>query len=193
MVKIWNWLGNLFSKASQDIYGWVSATAWILGKATLGALLGIAAGKHGIAFAAFAFLVVFDWLTCRYAICRNWVADECGIPLSEVGFWVTVRAWNKARGEGYWQSRIMRGSGWDKIKRYILWVIVASVADMLTSFTLGGEFWVDLTLGYFGITEIESIFENFSRAGFKDAEPICNLIKDNKARFGFKREEEVKK
>ena len=190
---MWNWVVNFSGKVTTEMGSWVSATVWILGKAAIGAGIGLAMGKHGMAFSAFVGLVVFDWGSCRYAVCRNWVADHYKVPIREVGFWWAVRSWNQARGEGYWQSRIMRGSGWDKIKQYILWVIVASVADVLTAYTLGGEFWVDLTLGYFAVTELESIFENFGKAGIQGAIPISNLIKDNKARFGFKEEEDVKR
>lgn len=139
-------------------------------------------GKHGIAFTAFIFLIGADWLTKRYAVCRKYVSETKGIPIDDIDVYTALKAWNKARGAGYWQSSKMRKKS-NKIIKYIFGVGVAVIVDILTSAIAGKELFTNLMLFYFGITEVESILENLGEAGIKKAEELGEVIDKKKAQY----------
>lgn len=193
-IEMWNWVVNFLGKIANEIGSWVGATAWILGKAMLGAILGIAAGKHGIAFVAFVSLITADWLIKRYAVCRRYVSDQCSVPIHKVDIRTAIRAWNVARGEGYWESSKMRNGSSKLITYMIGGGGIAAIVDILTSNVAGEDLFTNIVLCYFGLTEAESILENLKEAGVVKAAEVCEIIENKKTQFlGITKKEESKK
>lgn len=178
MNSFWLWLHSV-------VPNWVDFSSKFIGvavQAAFAAVISIATGKHGLAFMAFTFLVAADWLSKRYAVCRRYVSDTCGIPLEEVDIRSALKAWNQARGEKYWQSEKMRKRS-SKLVTYIVGVGIASAVDILTGHVAGKEIFTNLVLCYFGLTEAESILENLKEAGIGKAAEVCKVIEKKKNQY----------
>ena len=192
MIEIWNQIVMWLSKISGEFGGYAGKIAMILIQATFAAILGFLTGKHGLAIMAFIALITADWLTKRYAVCRRYVSDHCGVPIDEVDIKTAYRAWNKARGEGYWQSSKMR-NGSSKLMTYMVGVGIAALVDVLTGHVAGKEIFTNIVLCYFGLTEAESILENLKEAGIGKAAEICEVLEKKKAQYlGITKKEDKK-
>ena len=182
MVKIWNQIAIWISKVSGEFGVYIGKVGAILIQAAFATILAFLTGKHGLAMMAFITLITADWLTKRYAVCRRYVADHCDVPIDEVDSRTAFKAWNEARGEGYWQSSKMR-SGSSKLMTYMIGVGVAALVDVLTGHVAGNDIFTNIVLCYFGLTEAESILENLKEAGVGKAAEVCEIIEKKKAQY----------
>lgn len=188
MNSFWLWLGSVVPKWADSISKFLGVAL----QAILAMVISILTGKHGLAFTAFSLLVAMDWLSKRYAVCRRYVSDTSGVPLNEVDILTTLKAWNQARGEKYWQSEKMRKRS-SKLITYIIGVGIASLVDILTGHVAGKEIFTNIAFCYFGLTEAESILENLKEAGIGKAMEVCEIIEKKKNQYlGISKKKEDK-